>query len=112
MKEYEPDTKPAKRVEYEPDTKPGKATTPQPAASASDNVLISPAIKAPYSIGKYVVNGASSSWKAENTHNEYMGIFKSHNTQGSNDWAYGHNRLVNPGRSKIQVKFQVPVEMI
>ena len=66
----------------------------------------------PYNIGKYAVHGATKTWKVENTHNEYVDIFKGHTISGPSDWAYGHQRLTDPGRSSIKVKMQVPVEMI
>ena len=63
----------------------------------------------PYSIGKYVIDSARKTWKAENPYSRYRNIFTSHSIKGSNDWAYNHNRLTDPGRSKITVKFKVPI---
>lgn len=31
-------------------------------------------------------------------------------TEGQFDWAYGHNRMCNPGSSKFFIKFQIPSE--
>ena len=65
----------------------------------------------PYSIGRYAVDGASSSWRVEEPHNIYRGVFQNHITDGHFDWAYGHNRMCNPG-SRITVNFGVPVDHI
>ena len=31
--------------------------------------------------------------------------------EGPNDWAYGHNRLIIPGSSRITFKFRAPAEL-
>jgi len=64
----------------------------------------------PYSIGKYVLDSERKTWKAENPHSSYHNVFTSHSISGASDWAYNHNRLTAPGRSKITVKFKIPVE--
>ena len=59
-----------------------------------------------------MLDGANRTWVAQNPHNQYQGIFKSHVNEGANDWGYNHNRLLNPGHSKIKVQYQIPVEII
>ena len=63
-----------------------------------------------YSIGKYVPAG--DHWDAQNTHDKVTGVFVGHNHEGSNDWAYNHNRLLSPGNSKICYNFIVPPNLV
>ena len=63
----------------------------------------------PISIGKIAVHGDSSTWRPENTHSSFEGVFGACENQGANDWAYGHNRLLYPGSSSIKANFRPPV---
>ena len=66
----------------------------------------------PISIGRYQVDGDSQTWKYIDNSELYQDIFQGHTIVGSNDWAYKHNRLTNPGSSKMTVKFMIPASMI
>ena len=65
----------------------------------------------PVSIGKYVLDSENQTWKAQNANDHSRDIFKGHTHEGSNDWAYNHNRLTYPGESKLKVRFQIPASM-
>ena len=59
----------------------------------------------PFSLGKYKV--AQDHWEAADKHSSWSQVFLGHETQGYNDWAYGHNRLGNPGASEIRYRMKI-----
>ena len=66
----------------------------------------------PFVIAKYVLNGGEQSWVPESPHSSFQDIFKDYENEGSNDWAYNHNRLLAPGESKIKFRYELPVDAI
>lgn len=55
----------------------------------------------------YVVDGHSSTW-SNVAHPEFDGVFTDIAVLGNNDWAYGYNRLLTPGQSRIEISYNIP----
>ena len=58
-------------------------------------------------LARYVVHGATKSW-VNQPHSEFDGVFTALQVLGSNDWAYGHNRLWQQGDSRIVMDYSIP----
>ena len=63
-----------------------------------------------YNIARYAPSG--DAWCFTQTNPNATGISMSHETVGSSDWAYGHNRLTYPGESIMHYKFTIGNEML
>ena len=56
-------------------------------------------------LARYVVH--ANTW-VNQPHSEFDGVFTDLQVLGSNDWAYGHNRLWQQGDSRIVMNYSIP----